>query len=240
MDMKPRLHDWQTMNFSLSGTCPHCHDKSVFYKTGGVDSQQTRKMADGDTANQFRIAAIMKCAGCSEHILCIAIVKLPIGTQGEIFCEAYYPVSKPQNTVSEDVPKDIADDFLEAQRCRWVDSYNATVEMCRRALETSCLQLGADPKLGTLEKMIDWVHGKGLITVSLKEMAHKIRLGGDRGAHPSSRVMGEQDADAVLEFTTEYIDHVYVMPAKLAKFDFSRPKPLKADAAAADVPEGEK
>ena len=39
--------------------------------------------------------------------------------------------------------------------------------------------------------------------------------------------MGEQDADAVLEFTSEYFDHVYVMPKKMEKFDFSRPKPGK-------------
>jgi hypothetical protein len=39
--------------------------------------------------------------------------------------------------------------------------------------------------------------------------------------------MGDQEADAVIEFTREYLDHVYVMPAKMAKFDFSRPKPEK-------------
>jgi hypothetical protein len=54
--------------------------------------------------------------------------------------------------------------FSEALRCQSVKAYNATLEMCRRALDSSCLQLGADPKLGTLQKMIDWLYSQGKIT----------------------------------------------------------------------------
>jgi hypothetical protein len=75
--------------------------------------------------------------------------------------------------------------------------------------------------------MIDWVHGQGKITTPLRDMAHKIRLGGDRGAHPSVRTITADDADAVIEFTREYFDAVYVMPARMGKFDFARPKPAK-------------
>ena len=75
--------------------------------------------------------------------------------------------------------------------------------------------------------MIDWVHSQGKITTPLKDMAHKIRLGGDRGAHPSERIMDDKDADAVIEFAREYFDHVYVMPASMSKFEFTRPKPPK-------------
>jgi hypothetical protein len=50
---------------------------------------------------------------------------------------------------------------------------------------------------------------------------------GDRGAHPSVRIIEVEDADAVIEFTREYFDHVYVMPAKMGKFNFDRPKPEK-------------
>jgi hypothetical protein len=139
--------------------------------------------------------------------------------------EAHYPLGTPDDKVADEIPRDIASDFSEALRCQSVKAYNATLEMCRRALESSCLQLGADPKLGTLQKMIDWVYSQGKITSPLKDMAHKVRLGGDRGAHPSERIINPADADAVIEFTKEYFHHVYVMPAKLDKFDFSRPKP---------------
>ncbi len=72
--------------------------------------------------------------------------------------------------------------------------------------------------------MIDWVHGQGKITTPLKDMAHKIKLGGNRGAHPSDRTLTERDADAVIEFTREYFHHVYVMPAKMAAVNFDKPK----------------
>jgi hypothetical protein len=72
--------------------------------------------------------------------------------------------------------------------------------------------------------MIDWVHAQGKITTPLKDMAHKIKLGGNRAAHPSDRTLTEGDADAVIEFTGEYFYHVYVMPARMAKFDFDKKK----------------
>ena len=111
-------------------------------------------------------------------------------------------------------------------RCRYIKAFNATVEMCRRALESSCIELGAKPDL-VLNDMINWVHSQGKITTPLSEMAHKIKLGGNRAAHPSDRTLTEKDADAVLEFTREYFQHVYVMPAKMSQFNFDKPKAAK-------------
>jgi hypothetical protein len=104
-----------------------------------------------------------------------------------------------------------------------VKAYNATAEMCRRALEASCLQLGAPAEL-VLSKTIDWVHTHGKITNSLRDMAHKIKLGGNRAAHPSDKRLSEQDADAVIAFTDEYFQHVYVTPARMARHDFDKSK----------------
>ena len=53
--------------------------------------------------------------------------------------------------------------------------------MCRRALEASCEHLEAKGK--TLEDKIDSLEEMGEITTYLKDMAHKIRLTGNRGAH---------------------------------------------------------
>jgi hypothetical protein len=206
--------------FSLRGVCPHCSHKSVFTMATGVG---TEVLAENPPI--YRLVSGMQCQGCRKYILGV-VTHRP--NTSDYTHEAHYPLGTPDDSVADDIPDEIKPDFKEALRCRWVDAYNATVEMCRRALESSCLQLGVDTsKLGTLEKMIDWVHGQGKITTPLKDMAHKIRLGGDRGAHPSERIMQKEDADAVIEFTREYFDHVYVMPARMANFDFSRPKPPK-------------
>jgi hypothetical protein len=211
--------------FTLRGTCPYadCGHESAFVQM----ATHTEVLAQTRSGMAMRLASIMQCQACLKMILGIVL-----HTQNSMQYEyqIHFPIGMPDQNVPEAVPESIREDFKEALRCRSVDAYNATVEMCRRALESSCLQLGADEKLGTLQKMIDWVHSQGKITTPLCDMAHKIRLGGDRGAHPSIRTMGQEDADAVIEFTREYFDAIYVMPAKMAKFNFDRPKPDKTGA----------
>ena len=241
MDMKPRLGDWQQMSFSMSGTCPHCLNKAVFYKVAG-DSHQIADTSKGASRNEFRVAAIMRCAGCSEYILGIVMIALPVGTNGQIFYEAHYPVGRPDETVADEVPEHIKPDFREALRCIWVEAYNATAEMCRRALESACIDLGA-PKDKVLEKMIDWLESQRKITPYLQEAAHTVRLGGNRGAHPPEdgpsapsttnahapiagpvEKIEKEHAEAIVQFTREFFHHVYVGPKLLGKYDFSKPK----------------
>jgi hypothetical protein len=78
-----------------------------------------------------------------------------------------------------------------------------------------------------LQKQIDWLAEKGKVIASLQEMAHKVRLGGNLGAHPpddpsEESPLGPEEAEAVLAFTWEYLKAIYVTPSELAKFDFSR------------------
>lgn len=182
----------------------------------------------------------MQCQACMDYILAVVHSNL---NSHEFFYLKHYPFGKPDETVAAEIPEHIKPDFKEALRCLWVDAYNATVEMCRRALEASCLDLGA-PKKKVLEDMIDWLEEKRKITPALKDAAHKIRLGGNRGAHPPSDVIQiaataesssadhdgpilkieKEHAQAVVEFTRHFFQHVYVMPKELSKYDFSRPK----------------
>jgi len=89
--------------------------------------------------------------------------------------------------------------------------------MCRRAVQSSALHLGA--KGGKLIDQIDDLSKTGIITTPLKDFAHEIRLTGNDGAHPEKdglENVTEKDGEAIIEFTGEYLHHVYVMPAKLA------------------------
>ena len=158
----------------------------------------------------------------------------------------HYPLGKPNDSVACEIPEHIQPDFKEALRCLWVEAYNATAEMCRRALEASCIDLGA-PKKKVLELMIDWLAEQRIITPFLQRVAHKIRLGGNRGAHPEDipsvtteaaavevdveggpvTVITEEHAKAIVDFTREFFHHVYVVPKQLDKYDFSKPKETK-------------
>ncbi|HEY6271980.1 MAG TPA: DUF4145 domain-containing protein [Terriglobales bacterium] len=119
------------------------------------------------------------------------------------------------------VPTAVKGPFLSNRR-----TLQDTATKILSALEASCIKEGADPQL-RIEKKIDWLSSKQTITPGLAEMAHTIRLAGNRGAHPpddpgADAPITEEEADAVIEFTRQFFDHVYVMPARRAKFNFSR------------------
>lgn len=207
--------------FTIRGICPHCGHKAAFPTVTTLYEKLNGQHIE-------RLIAAARCAGCNEFIL--AIVRWdwgmsPGAVAGWVY-DTHYPLGKPNDSVNEDIPEGPRLDFQEAIRCRWINAYNATIEMCRRALESSCLQLGADPtKLTCLNDMINWVHKEGKITAPLIDMAHKIKLGGNRAAHPSDRNLTDKDADAVLKFTSTYLYNVYVIPAEMAKFNFDKPDP---------------
>jgi hypothetical protein len=69
-----------------------------------------------------------------------------------------------------------------------------------------------------LNAQIDELAEKQIITASLKEMAHEVRLTGNDGAHPGEDGLNDvspEDATDMIQFTQELFHHVYVMPAKL-------------------------
>src|SRR6266704_5107267 len=88
--------------------------------------------------------------------------------------------------------------------------------MCARAIQGSAIALGAKKK--KLTDQIDELFSQGKITEALKDFAHEIRITRNLGAHPDKdglEEVSEQDASDIVEFTREYLHHVYVMPAKL-------------------------
>lgn len=217
----------------MCGECPHCSPVQSAFET--VTSTYEVKLGGG----WKRVIAAAKCVACQRFILAAITDAGGLGWKYEF----HYPIGKPNDTVSEDIPEHIRLDFQEALRCQHVQAYNATAEMCRRAIENSCLNLGVPDSTRTLNEMIDWLEEKRIITPALKKIAHKVRLGGDRAAHPPQGVpaaeqhkneegkpvkrIEESHADAIVGFTKHFLHHVYVIPKQLEKFDFSRTRPDK-------------
>jgi hypothetical protein len=224
--------------FSLSGICPYpdCARPSVFTVLTSVNV--------GVVGVAQRTVAVMQCQGCRSYLL--AVVEHPQNQAGNYVYKEHYPIGAPNQDVAIEIPNHIQEDFKEALRCFFVNAYNATAEMCRRAIESACLDLRA-PHNKVLEKMIDWLEEERIITPYLKDAAHKVRLGGNRGAHPPATLpatpataiaaaveayatqpiekIEKEHAEAIVEFTREFFHHVYVGPKLLGKYDFSKPKP---------------
>lgn len=231
-DMLANLINPQAHTFTLAGVCPHCFRDSAFLLSTSVLSTHSQWIAG------------MQCQGCMKYIL--GIVRFQ-SNSGNLHYVEHYPLGKPDDSADEEIPDHIRSDFKEALRCLWVNAYNATAEMCRRAVEASCIELGAPTKKTSLEDMIDWLEAQRVITPFLQKVAHKIRLGGNRGAHPEEDAqpavgqeeekgetingpitkIEEEHAKAIVKFTREFLHHVYVVPKQLDRYDFSKPKAVK-------------
>ena len=171
-----------------SQTCPHCG----VYSTISVASL---------SGSHY----IYVCDHCCKQFLLI------VDNKGKAIDQ--YPKRTPK--LDPTIPTDVADDYVEAIKCFDISAYKASVVMCRRALQTSVIGKGATK--GRLVDQIDELCTKGLITEDIKNWAHEIRLTANIGAHPDGlENIAPQDAEDLIKFTEEYLNYVYIMPAKVA------------------------
>jgi hypothetical protein len=173
-----------------SGPCPHCSVNSLFEPVA---------------SNRYglQIISAAQCVTCKKFVLVIgqrgAAANAPASTV------TVYPMGKPNDTVAPEVlqaAKGVGEDFAEALRCQWINSYKACVVMCARAIQGSAIALGAKKK--KLTDQIDELAAQAKITEPLKEFAHEIRVTRNMGAHPDKdglEEVTEQDAKDIVEFT---------------------------------------
>ena len=158
---------------------------------------------------------VAECQNCLHAILLVGVRYRNSSTYEY---SAHYPAGKPNDIIPDEIPQRIGEDFKEALRCQFVDAHRATATMCRRALQASCQELGADGDY--LIKQIDDLAKKGKITAALMEMAHTVRLTGNVGAHPDKDKLEDvspEDASDLIDFSSAFYEHVFVMPSKLLK-----------------------
>ena len=173
----------------LSFACPFCNVYSTFTQIVSAYGH-----------------SICTCDKCRNLVLFI------FGKGGEV--EDYYPKRIPQT--DESIPTEVADDYIESIKCLDVGAFKASVVMSRRAIQSSALKLGI--KKGKLRDQVDELHAKKLIPNSVKEWAHEIRLTGNIGAHPDEDLLQDvtkEDAEELVRFVEEYMNYVYVMPARV-------------------------
>jgi hypothetical protein len=163
--------DFNRHQVAFRGECPHCLHASFF------------KPVTEPYVRGRRLCEVAECQNCGEFILGIARQSHAVHGGTQYLYETHAPLGKPNDRVDKSIPEDIAKDFSEAIRCHWVEAFRAVVAMCRRSLEASCNNLGADGK--HLINKIDNLADQGKITFPLKEMAHQVRIIGNAGAlHP--------------------------------------------------------
>lgn len=196
----------QYAQVGASGSCPHCTARSYLRPVATYLEQ-------APATHQFTVVSATQCESCKSFSLVVGFRP----NQGRpCTLVSVFPLGKPDDRVDTNVPTNIAANFAEALRCKWINAFKACVVMCARAVQGSAIALGATKK--KLTDQIDELFAQGKITEALKDFAHEIRVTRNLGAHPDKdglEDVTEQDASDIIEFTREYLHHVYVMPAKL-------------------------
>jgi len=212
--------DWEKVEApSTVIMCPHCRVKS--HLTPITHSWNGEK----------KVWIIQKCDNCKRLVLTIFQYAGSVSVypgRGNIPTlnpqpEDVFPYFRPIPDTS--IPSEVAEDYSEAVLCFSAGAFNASVVMCRRAIETTAILLGANPEDKLVDK-IKHLASKGL-EQSLVNLATEIRLLGNvPAAHPDEqnilRKVKREECKDVLDFLEAFLESLYIRPAKIQKLKSKR------------------
>lgn len=194
--------------------CPHCGARKATFSL----------MNGGRQPNSHLTNALGTCPACFNPIA--LIVFMSSGTVDQLvgdlttkspgntgFVMAVYP-SRKQSISPAHVPPAAAKSFVEGGECLSDGRYTSAVAMFRRSLEICLKNFSPDIEAWKLEKRIDKLADKGLITPDLKTWAHKIRLEGNEAVHEEDEPTREAATELQL-FTEMVMTYLYTLPAKV-------------------------
>jgi hypothetical protein len=199
--------------YELDMICPHCG---------------TFAPAKGPKLNPTTV--VLLCYRCKKAVMLLykTIASPPTSTPATEIVD-YYPKRSVQ--VSPHVPKNIGEDYLEAQRCFLAGAWHGCAVMARRCMHSVAEHLNAVGK--DLFQQIDDLKARQIITPVLAEQAQHVRVLGKHGAHPFDikgnqlKELGVDDAQAALDFCEFIFDQVFIQPEKIkaSKARLNPPKP---------------
>jgi hypothetical protein len=142
--------------------------------------------------------AILCCQECED----VFVVANLSDTKG---WRVVHPI--PHKTVSDEIPPPIRDEFEEANLCFAIGASRACAAMCQIALES----LWQNKKVSGLNQLRD----DGIISQRLFDRATEIRLWGDIVKHePIAESVSKEDAEELLTYLEDILNHVYVEQAR--------------------------
>jgi hypothetical protein len=172
----------------------------------------------------------LECPSCSSVLL--ATRTLDLNYMGNAV-EWTRPVRVwPEQDKAPDsaLPKLVRRSIEEALKCYKAKAYLACAVMCRRALESVCLENGV--KARNLAMGLKELLQKKVIDEKIYQWGEALRAHGNIGAHATKEEITITDAKDLLEFTTAICDYVFVLREKFEKFmkrNIKTPKDLSAN-----------
>ena len=113
---------------------------------------------------------------------------------------------------SDQVPGDVMNAAIEAEKCLAIGAYNACGVMARRAIDALCQNKSAAGD--DLYRRLQHLRDTHAITPDLFEWAEELRIVGRSGAHPEWEEVSPEEADYAVRFLREIVRYVYINPAE--------------------------
>ena len=194
----------------MSVICPRCGTKTSLSPVNIVDetaylpdsSSETNRVyakavvfaiTDNDSPH-YTNYGIFTCQACYKRF----VAKKHISDNEWV---PVYPI--PHKSIAEEVPKPIKEEFEEASLCFAVGAYKACAAMCQRTLESLC----QNKKVSGLNELLS----SGIISQTLFNRATEIRLWAGITKHkPLDEPVLKEDAELLLRYLEDILDHVYV------------------------------
>jgi hypothetical protein len=210
------------MPASIRHNCPHCDTQRIAFTLAAETKLAAPRANDWLT--------LFKCAKCQGGLVIEYQYQVNHGVTSPGACNGdpsnlgfheykFYPGKMPPSSPSH-TPEPMLRFFKQAVEALHSGSPDAAGAMSRKVLDVSTQTLlreliGEDAKkFGTIQKAIDELAARNVLTPALREWAHVVRLEGNVAAHDADPYT-QEEADELLSFVDLYLTYVYTMPARL-------------------------
>ncbi len=211
-----------------SGHCSRCNVRSSFEVSSrvpitSVDGKPVDSNSSAGLHKEF--ISVLVCRNCRQGLIAVeellvngrpySLKDLPAGNVRFSWRGIHWWPSR-EESVSPDLPGQIASAFLEAVKSFHAGCYRASVVMARRTVEAIAADKGETD--GILKDRLKRLASTQRIDPSLEKWSHEVRLIGNVGAHfdPIEDV-SEEDADDMIGFVRELLRFLYEIPAEVAR-----------------------
>ena len=174
------------------------------------------------------VGIVYRCDACNGPVfLSFAVAQYETDRLHIYISPEYKEVERPQETFEYHyLPENVASDFREALTCYSHGCLNAFAAMCRRCVQSTSADLGAEGKDKVLNQLKD-LKDMAAIDDETFDILKEVIVAGHDGAHPYLPMLSEKRAGILLELLKDVMYQLYVRAAKIREAIDSRKEDIQ-------------
>lgn len=199
-------NDYQAQ--SIRGICPHCENATTFLPCAIFQVP--------DQAQRI-IHLILTCSYVPCRKVVYVCTRIQFGRLSSLQSDEFYmypsgAIDKPH----PGIPRNIADDWIEAQKSMQVSAPKATAVMLRRVLYSVLIDKGC--KLHPIKDGLEQLITNERLPKIFDEWLPAIKDDGHDGAHPDRALqVSTENVNETIEYTSELLRYLYIEPYEFAQ-----------------------